>query len=679
MTTPKIAPGEEAEGFTLETSGPVHDVVPQPRPKLKTVTLQPKRRLSVRLTATDQALPAQAAYEIEDHGDPLYGGVTRTINVGGAGGVQPMPQTSPVKTVNGVGPDGLGNVNLTITASAVGALAAANDLSDVPSPPTARTNLGLGSAATHPATDFLQGVNNLSEVASPATALSHLGGLAAANDLVDVADPATALANLGGLSAGKNLIDVANPAAAIANIGGLAKANNLSDLADVATARDNLGVAFIATPEQYGAVGNGTTNDSAAIQAALNSLSPGGICLLGPTSYNIATTTLSIPKYVTLAGYGQGVSQLGYTGTGTAIQMANPATSEQKFNVKMFDFTLNAASAAIGINVKGMTRGEIARVDVIGVNSSTAIPANTVGILFDGSYASNVGCWWNVVHHCYVTGWDTGIKMTGVVSNGQANENQVHCTRVSWTNKGVWVDVGDHNTIRECDLTSSASGSIGVYANDRGTRVEDCRFESTGTGVRVGASGWNCRVQGNDFSSSTAGSIGVQLDAGSWGCQGLADNDYANALTTKIVDNTANDSSGASLHWLGSKSNMIAVCFAKTALAASFSGNINLAGGTQTVFIPGRAYQIRGVTARLSGTKTAGNLTITPGVSGSPSTNLSAAVANSDSRAYNWQGMGHDTNSNGLSGVICQVVTDSGFLPSGTVDLFVTVWIEFTP
>lgn len=40
------------------------------------------------------------------------------------------------------------------TAEALAAQKAQN-LADLPSPPTARTNLGLGASATHPATDFL--------------------------------------------------------------------------------------------------------------------------------------------------------------------------------------------------------------------------------------------------------------------------------------------------------------------------------------------------------------------------------------------------------------------------------------------------------------------------------------------------------------------------------------------
>jgi hypothetical protein len=84
-------------------------------------------------------------------------------------------------------------------------------------------------------------------------------------------------------------------------------------------------VAGVVNAKAYGATGNGSTDtdDSAAIQNALNAVS-GGIVLLPPGTYNVKTKIV-VPWNNILAGSGPG-TVVQFNGTGDAIRMYNSQT-----------------------------------------------------------------------------------------------------------------------------------------------------------------------------------------------------------------------------------------------------------------------------------------------------------------------------------------------------------------
>lgn len=67
-----------------------------------------------------------------------------------------------------------GNTALTLPTSGT-VMVGSNNLSELTNTTTARSNLGLGTAATHAATDFLLAANNLSDVANASTSRTNLG------------------------------------------------------------------------------------------------------------------------------------------------------------------------------------------------------------------------------------------------------------------------------------------------------------------------------------------------------------------------------------------------------------------------------------------------------------------------------------------------------------------------
>ena len=164
-----------------------------------------------------------------------------------------------------------------------------NNLSDLDNASTARTNLGLGTAATSASTDFLQVSNNLSDLNNASTARTNLGlGTAATVDTgTDIGD-VVVLQDVGSVAKlpavdGSQLLNIS-----ATDSTKLAIANNLSDLNNASTARTNLGVAIGSDVQAYNAqltdiaglattdsgfiVGNGSTfvlESGATVRASL--------------------------------------------------------------------------------------------------------------------------------------------------------------------------------------------------------------------------------------------------------------------------------------------------------------------------------------------------------------------------------------------------------------------------
>ena len=120
----------------------------------------------------------------------------------------------------------------------------ANNLSDLASAATSRTNLGLDTAAVHPVSFFLQSANNLSDLANAATARANLGlgtastqstafWLQTANNLSDLVSASAARTNLG--LSGAALLAVGTTAGTVSAgddsriTGAAQKSANLSD------------------------------------------------------------------------------------------------------------------------------------------------------------------------------------------------------------------------------------------------------------------------------------------------------------------------------------------------------------------------------------------------------------------------------------------------------------------
>lgn len=105
-------------------------------------------------------------------------------------------------------------------------------------------------------------------------------------------------------------------------------------------------LAGYATPQDYGATGNGTTDDTSAVQSAITAVAAAGGVLLIPAGTYKLSSALTMANYVEFRGMGSGVSVFNQTST-----TANALTGVDLNNVKLTGLSINGPGSGSGIGV----------------------------------------------------------------------------------------------------------------------------------------------------------------------------------------------------------------------------------------------------------------------------------------------------------------------------------------
>src|SRR6478609_2762328 len=146
-------------------------------------------------------------------------------------------------------------------------------------------------------------------------------------------------------------------------------------------------LAGFITPQDYGATGNGTTDDTAAIQAALNAVSANGSTVFFPPgTYKITSALTATVNGTQIVGNGWG-SQILYDGS-----VVTTGAVKASGNIRLFirDIRIsqsNASHLGTAMDLSQCNNSVFERLLIDGGGAGGVSPL--VGILFNASTCNN--------------------------------------------------------------------------------------------------------------------------------------------------------------------------------------------------------------------------------------------------------------------------------------------------
>lgn len=246
--------------------------------------------------------------------------------------------------------------------------------------------------------------------------------------------------------------------------------------------------------KDYGAVGNGTTNDTAAIQAAINALPTstgsygGGAIYVPPGTYKI-TNTLAFKENQSMFGAHENSVKLDFQGTGIAIAATGTAGGVPDSNGRFENFSVfgYGGTSVIGMQVRNMQGTR--------VNNVTFAGCASIALKFYNTSTSE----WSENNHVDITTIQCGLAID---FDGQSSDWSTYRIHIVGDPGNSGIRMQNHAVLSGCriemlgDIKAKATSNAAyAFAIDPGNTagdswVEGCEFlialETGGAGGTIG-------------------------------------------------------------------------------------------------------------------------------------------------------------------------------------------------
>lgn len=230
---------------------------------------------------------------------------------------------------------------------------------------------------------------------------------------------------------------------------------------------------------QYGAVGDGSTDDTAAIQAAFDAAGAvQGKVVFGPGSWR-TTSTILFDSNIAIEGVGGQASTIAFEGA-SGFALAPRSTGVRMFNLHVSRLQIDVAmtTADGGIDITDMSIAFFDTVTIIGAGIGHGIGIRVAG-------TSNGFAVYNAFFHTRCSSFNYGWSIEPTGSN---DTHIIDCRPVA-CERGISIVNGNHTVVMSCCIESNTRG---VYV------------ESTSSALCDGLT-----IIGNRFESNTTSNIAV--------------------------------------------------------------------------------------------------------------------------------------------------------------------------